>query len=137
MTDSREILLRLPWPPTKTSPNKKRSGNWREKSEAAKKYKADCTKECWARAIRKLDYSRAHVELTFYPPTAHAFDLDNVCARAKQGLDAVAEAIGIDDSRWDRLTLIRGEKTAGGCILVHIMNAESALVDVPFEGTVM
>lgn len=132
-----EILIRLPWPPTKTSPNKSGQGKWREKSEAARSYKSDCIKTCWAHKVRKLEYRRAHVELTFFPPTAHAFDLDNVLSRAKQGLDGVAEEIGIDDSKWDRMTLIRGEKIKGGCILVHIMDAESALVDVPFEGMVM
>lgn len=136
MPDSREYLIRLPWPPSKLSKNGSQ-GDWRGKASAAKAYKATCAKECWARAIRKVSYERAHVEVTMYPPTNRAFDLDNTLARAKQGLDAIAEAIGVDDANWDKLTLIRGEKTKGGCLLVHIMDADSALTRVPFEGSVM
>ena len=46
-------------------------------------------------------------------------------ARAVQGLDAVAEAIAVDDSQWRRITLERGDACRDGAVIVHIMEAEA------------
>ena len=132
-----EYLIRLPWPPSKTSKNGPQ-GDYFGKAKAAKKYKTTCAKECMARHVRQMDADRVQVDIEFFPPTAHAFDLDNILARAKQGLDAVSEAIGVDDSKWDRMTLTRGPKLRGGCLLVHIKPISTDLYEtIPFEGSIM
>ena len=40
--------------------------------------------------------------------------------RMKHGLDAVAEAIGVDDADWRSMTLLRGEPSKNGGVIVEI-----------------
>ena len=115
-----EYLIKLPWPPAKTSPNARRQGDWRKKASAAKGYKTACAWECKARNIRPMVCDAVDVEITFCPPSLRRYDLDNMLARCKQGLDAVSEAIVVDDAQWRSMVLLRGDKTPGGCVLVHI-----------------
>lgn len=117
-----ERLIRLPWPPTKTSKNGSQ-GDWRGKARAARGYKALCGKECMAQGIRPMGCDSVLVEITFHPPRAARFDLDNMLSRAKQGLDAVSDAIAVDDADWKQITLVRGEKIKNGALLVHIKSA--------------
>jgi crossover junction endodeoxyribonuclease RusA len=117
MTD--RVLVRLPWPPAKSSPNGGQR-DFRGKARAGKAYKDTCAKECWAQAIRRMDADAASVVVTFHPPIARAYDLDNALAKAKRGLDAVSEAVGIDDAKWSEIRLKRGEKVKGGCVLVEL-----------------
>lgn len=115
----RKTLIRLPWPPTKTSKNGSQ-GDFRGKAKAAKDYKATCAKECWAQQVRRVEHDAVSVHVTFYPPRNYRFDLDNMLSRAKQGLDAVAEAIGVDDADWHEMHLSRGEKVKGGAVLIEV-----------------
>ena len=131
-----EILIRLPWPPAGTSPNGAH-GHWAAKSNAARSYKATCGWECKAQGVRPIGSDAVSVEVTFHPPRNGRFDLDNALARCKQGLDAVAEAIGVDDADWREMRLKRGDKVKGGCVLVHVRPVEAdALVSVEMRGVV-
>lgn len=130
----RDYLLRLPWPPQATSPNGSQ-GKWRAKSSAAKDYKATCAWLCKAAQIKPMT-GPIRVDVAFHPPRNGRFDLDNMLARCKQGLDAVAEAIGVDDGEWVEMRLTRGGKVAGGCVLVHVHAPRDGVVMVPVVGTV-
>lgn len=115
-------LIRLPWPPSKTSKNGSQ-GDYFGKARAAKDYKRICTLECVAQMVRKIDSAKGEdipVEITYHPPTKGRVDWDNMAGRCKQGFDAVSEAIGVDDGKWWPVTSRRGEKVKGGCVLVHI-----------------
>ena len=58
------------------------------------------------------------VELTLNPPTLRSYDCDNF---AKSLLDALTHAnFWQDDSQIQRLTIIKGEKTKGGNVLVKV-----------------
>ena len=118
---SREFLIPLPWPPAKSSPNGSQ-GDYRGKARAGRNYKADCGWICKAQAVQPFGpgVGGVHVEVTFHPPTARAYDLDNALARCKRGLDAVAEAIGVDDRDWLSVHLARGEKVKGGAVMVRV-----------------
>lgn len=114
------ILVRLPWPPSKTSSNGSQ-GDFRGKAQAAKNYKADCIKTCWQHAIPKIERSgNMPVVITYHPPTNGRVDWDNISNRAKQGFDAVSEAVGVDDGKWWPVILQRGAKVKGGCILMNL-----------------
>lgn len=119
---SSAVSFDLPWPPTASSPNGSQ-GNWRGKASAGRDYKADCWAACKAARIGRMDADAVEVTLIFCPPANRAFDLDNMLARFKRGGDAVAEAIGVDDSRWQSITLERGPKVKGGCVAVGIVPA--------------
>jgi crossover junction endodeoxyribonuclease RusA len=128
----RAYMIRLPWPPTKTSPNKSGQGKWREKSEAAKSYKTTCAKECMAQAVARLTAPACSARVTYCPPSNRRIDWDNMAARCKQGFDAVAEAVGIDDGNWWPVISERGPKTKDGCVLVEIYPH----VEIPFRGQI-
>lgn len=113
--------IHLPWPPAATSPNASGQGKWRAKSNAAAAYKRDCWAICLERKVRKIDALAVEATIIFCPPSrVNRYDLDNALIRAKQGLDAIAEAIGVDDSQWRSITLERGERCKNGGVIVHI-----------------
>jgi crossover junction endodeoxyribonuclease RusA len=41
------------------------------------------------------------VTLRFVPPDRRARDIDNLVASMKSGLDGLADALGVDDYRWE------------------------------------
>lgn len=114
------VHVTLPWPPAAVSPNASGQGKWRDKANAARGYKRDCWALCKAAKLPRLECDSVEVSVIFQPPSARRYDLDNQLARVKQGLDAVAEAIGVDDSRWLSMTLERGDKTPGGAVHVYV-----------------
>lgn len=118
------LSICLPWPPAKSSPNGPQR-DYQGKASAGRQYKADCIKHCWAQKVRRVDGFSAKVEVVFHPPTYSRYDLDNTLSRAKRGLDAVAEAIGIDDADWTEMRLVRGQKVKGGALVVNVTPAEN------------
>ena len=114
------VSVTLPWPPAALTPNGAH-GHWTAKSKAAREYKLACWALC--RGLPVLDADAVEVSVIFRPPSARRYDLDNQLARVKHGLDAVAEAIGVDDGRWLSMTLERGAKTTGGAVVVTIHSA--------------
>ena len=110
----------LPWPPAAMSPNASGQGKWRTKNNAAATYKRTCWAICLERKVRKIEAATVEATIIFCPPSARRYDLDNALASIKQGLDAIAEAIGVDDSQWRSITLERGERCKNGGVIVHI-----------------
>ena len=122
----KEYLIRLPWPPAKTSKNGSQ-GDYHGKACAAKAYKTACAWECKRQGIRPTDETPngyVAVTITYAPPRNGRQDWDNLAGRAKQGFDAVAEATGIDDGRWWPTTSERADPVKGGAVLVHIKPKE-------------
>ena len=66
------------------------------------------------------------LELTFCPPTRRLSDLDNLLARAKHGVDALAEVMGVNDQLFE-FTLKRGDPVKHGKVLVRILLPELAV----------
>jgi len=92
----------LPWPPRETSPNAR--CHWRTKAYAAKNYRAQCFALAHKQGAGKFfdDGMPVHIlaRLLFVPTSRRRFDLDNALAAMKSGLDALAHAVGLDDSKW-------------------------------------
>lgn len=90
--------LTLPWPPKELSPNARL--HWAQKAKHAKNYR----RACWA--LTKAANSAAvwdgpiHVRMVFWRPQNRSYDLDNLIASMKSGLDGIAEALGVNDSRF-------------------------------------
>lgn len=112
------ITATLPWPPAKASLNGSQR-DFRGKAAARKAYKEDCG---WSLVQQRLPVleSVGCVTVCFHPPKNFRFDLDNMLGRTKQGLDAIAEAIGVDDAEWRSMRLERGDKRPGGLVVVEI-----------------
>lgn len=116
--------LELPWPARALSPNAR--GHWSALARAKKSYRARCraiAAAAWPRLPEHLvggTTVRIDVGLLFVPPDRRVRDLDNLVASMKAGLDGVADALGVDDSRW-RLRIEMAQQTApGGVVLVSV-----------------
>lgn len=106
----------LPWPPKELSPNSR--GHWARKSKAAKRYRMQChllTRQAGVVAPE----GRVLLSLTFCPPDNRRRDDDNCVASMKSGRDGIADALGVDDSRFVT-TIQMGEPIKGGAVKVWI-----------------
>lgn len=93
-----EMTVTLPWPPASLSPNTRQ--HWRALARAKKAYRHVCATQARIQGLRKIDATRLNVALLFVPPNRRAFDLDNLLARMKSGLDGLSDVLGVDDSNW-------------------------------------
>lgn len=117
------IRLTLPWPCEALSPNARQ--HYMALARARKKYRH----ECWAAALcqgaRRVTADRLQVAIRFAPPTRRRYDLDNLLSRLKSGLDGLADALGVDDSRWS-LRIGMAEPVKGGAVCVEVAWGEVA-----------
>ena len=111
------IDLMLPWPPKVLSPNAR--SHWATKSRAAKTYRYACFLLC-RQAGLSAPKGRALLSLEFIPPDRRRRDDDNCIAAFKSGRDGVAQALGIDDSRFVTQLQISSETIKGGAVRVRI-----------------
>jgi len=65
------------------------------------------------------------VVLTFSPPDKRRYDDDNLIARCKAYLDGIADALGVDDSRFRLGKPVRAESIKGGNVRVEIVAVET------------
>ena len=101
--------LIFPWPPSELKPNVKT--HWTKKAKFAKQYKEVCfylTKEA------KFDQNTyKSLEMVFYPPNRRNFDLDNMLATMKSGIDGMCLALNIDDSCFKKMSVEMSEDIGG------------------------
>jgi crossover junction endodeoxyribonuclease RusA len=114
------ISIDLPWPPRVLSPNAR--PHWAALYRAKKAYKQTAKlltlealqgRKCYA-----TDWLIV-VKLIFHPASRRRYDADNMIASLKSGLDGLAEALDIDDSRFQLLPL-SGEILDEACVTVKI-----------------
>ena len=117
-----ETRIILPWPPSELSPNKRQ--HWAKLAGAKKIYRAACATQARLQGLDRMTAQQLHLSLIFYPPTRRAYDLDNLLARMKAGLDGLADVLGVDDSRWTLEISKSSEPTKGG--FVHVTITEQA-----------
>lgn len=121
--------IAIPWPPKILSPNAR--PHWAALARAKKDYRHACYVEARATHPEERGWMRSaalrgcliRCRLVISPPNRHRRDEDNLTASLKAGLDGIADAIGVDDSRlrWDRA--LWGDVVRGGRIVVE-MTAE-------------
>ena len=85
----------VPWPPAPLSPNS--TAKLREKIKAKRAFREAVWAALLEQKVRKMADERITIEYTFFPPTAHAHDDDNLIGRMKYGRDQIARQIGVDD----------------------------------------
>lgn len=74
--------------------------HWSKKAKAAKKSKQDafyCTKE---KKISPFPDGKITLKIVFFCPNNRRYDQDNAVASLKSGLDGIALALGVNDSRF-------------------------------------
>lgn len=113
--------LDLPWPDRRLSPNAR--GHWAVTAKVKKDYRARCAAIALKAGVGGLvaGQDALSVHLTFLPPDHRSRDWDNILASMKSGLDGLADALGVDDSRW-RLSfeVDRNTVVPGGRVLVTV-----------------
>lgn len=120
-TSNRETVeLTLPWPDKVLNPNSRE--HWATRARSVKAARHDAGWSVRRQFHAKPDWQRAAVGLTFCPPDERRRDLQNCIGAAKALVDGIADALGIDDSRFD-LNYQFGATVKGGAVHVTIRGA--------------
>ena len=117
------MVIELPWPPAKLARNGSQK-DYKGKAKAAKFYRAACLISARTALMgwNGCDDGPIMLDMCYRPPTRHRRDLDNLLAMTKQGIDAIASAMRVDDYRFE-YPLRRGEPVKGGRVVGHIGGA--------------
>ena len=114
-------MVRLPLPDKRLSPNAR--SHWAAKAEAVKDARLDAfTSTRQGDAFSRYRFAhrdRIPVALHFILPTARRRDIDNLFAGCKAYLDGVADALAVDDSRFD-FTITREVRKGEAAVVLTI-----------------
>jgi crossover junction endodeoxyribonuclease RusA len=114
--------IELPWPAKELSPNAR--GHW---AKMARFKKGAREHAGWVAKMEvigadwdELTFNGSPtITITFCPPDKRRRDLDNAIASFKSAQDGIADALGIDDSRWD-VSYRFGDVVKGGRVVVEL-----------------
>ena len=113
--------IELPWPAKELSPNAR--GHWAKMARFKKGARelAYWTVQQSARHAF-LDWqgeAPPTITVTFHAPDKRRRDLDNAIASFKSAQDGIADALGIDDSKW-AVSYAWGDVVPGGRVIVSL-----------------
>jgi len=109
----------IPYPPAKLSPNVRQ--HWAAKAKLVKAYRFRCGWEAKATQGGPFDPDATlPVRITFHPPDKRRRDRDNMIAAFKGGQDGIADAIGVDDSKWEPTYAVGEPCKPSGKVIVEI-----------------
>jgi crossover junction endodeoxyribonuclease RusA len=112
----------LPWPAKELSPNAR--GHWAKQARFKKGARElagwTACEAGWAQHGPFWEVAdNLQITITFCPPDKRRRDLDNAIASFKASQDGIADALGIDDSKW-AVSYRFGEVVKGGRVLVEL-----------------
>lgn len=90
-------MIELPFPPSSLSGHNK--GHWNAKSGIVKKHREWARLATLAARPRVPEFGDIRVSVTFYPPNRRG-DRINFPNRMKPFFDGIADALGVNDSRF-------------------------------------
>jgi hypothetical protein len=90
-------MIELPFPPSTLSGHNK--GHWRAKSAIVRKHREWACKATLAAKITVPETGDIRICVTFYPPNRRG-DRVNFPNRCKPIFDGIADALGVNDSRF-------------------------------------
>lgn len=110
----------LPWPSRSLSPNG-RHAHFMSRSRAVKAYRDTAYVLALQARPRPVPAdAELRVALRFSPPCVRSRDQDNLVASMKSGLDGVAKALRINDSRFCLDEPVQGDVVAGGQVYLRV-----------------
>jgi hypothetical protein len=112
-------MIVLPFPPASLSGHNK--GRWDGKRCVVAKYRSDAAKAVRALGITVPPTGDIRIIIAFYPPDRRG-DRVNFPIRVKPQIDGIADALGINDSRF-LPSYIFGEPEKPGKVVVVIEEA--------------
>lgn len=102
-------MIIFPWPPAPLRPNVKT--HWATKAKSTKEYKEACYYLTKEQNLPTREYTELH--LIFSPPSKRHYDLDNLLASMKAGLDGMSLALNINDKCFTKITIEKTAEVAG------------------------
>jgi len=114
------IIIELPWPAKELSPNAR--VHWRILADAKKlaRYTAKMTTLEVIEGGSPMDKAtQVKLHWVFLPPTRREYDDDNLESSCKAYRDGIADALGINDSKF-KATKGFGDVIKGGKVVVGI-----------------
>src|SRR5690606_14641889 len=99
------ITITLPWPDSKLMPNRRHGKHWASGQPAKVRSRQDAYYLAKAEKAAALPEGEIPLRIEFHAPDARKRDIDNLLAAHKAALDGIAQALGIDDSRFRPITL--------------------------------
>jgi len=121
MPEGTRVILHFP--PVACNPNF--HGARRKHWSAKKSYRQDCFYEAQSAGLNKrLKCIRAatgkvHLRIDFFPPPGVNPDKDNCIASFKAGQDGIADALDVDDGRFEVEHVLHAEKRC--CVVVTLL----------------
>ena len=116
------IEIVLGWPPSDLSPNARL--HWAKLAKAKKSYRQKCNTVS-KHQLKKYKYDelpeKLVLEMTFIPPDRRNYDRDNLVARMKSGIDGLADALRINDKRFNTVISTMDTDYLGGFVRIRIL----------------
>lgn len=116
------MIVRLPFPPSELMPNRSKGRIWQATKDIRSKYRDDAYALAKKAHIAGNSYGDGNipVSIIFSMPDKRHRDLDNCLAATKHAMDGIAQALGVNDSRFKPLVVdsVLGEKP--GCVIVAV-----------------
>ena len=116
------IEIVLGWPPSDLSPNARL--HWAKLARAKKQYRSACcsvSKEQLKKFKTDNIPEKLVLEMTFIPPDRRSYDRDNLVARMKSGIDGLADALKINDKRFNTVISTMDSDYLGGFVRIRIL----------------
>jgi crossover junction endodeoxyribonuclease RusA len=118
------IAVTLPWPSAKLNPNRSKGLHWGATSALGKQARDGATLLTKG-AMQGQAVGPGAIALTIrcIQPDRRARDCDNLLAALKPSLDGVADSLGVNDARFDSVTLWREYGGKPGSVRIEIGGA--------------
>lgn len=122
MNRTATITVELPFPDRRLNPNNSKGKHWAATVALRKAARADAMLLTKAAGADTCFAAGEEVELsiTFIQPDRRARDRDNLLAACKPMLDGVADALGVNDSQFEPVTIRREYGKKPGAVLIEI-----------------
>lgn len=114
-------MILLPWPSRDLHPNSR--VHWARKAKATKKARIEAQVATLASrsSLSPIPKNGAlALWVTWYPPDRRKRDDDGLIAAFKASRDGIADALGIDDSRFRVIPYLSDQPRKGGAVEVKI-----------------
>jgi hypothetical protein len=129
------LTVVLPWPSVDLSPNSRNKWAMIRAKKAAKNYALTYTKSLMGplRIVPGSWLGPVTIQYTFHPAMNRARDDDNFANRMKAARDGIAEALGINDTKFVQMPVVFAGLRDPACVVVTLTPAAVAL---PVRGVI-
>ena len=110
-------MITLPWPPKELNPNKRL--HWAVRNPHKVIYRDACHLLTYNAKLSVPDEGPIPITVDFYPPDRRHRDDDNMISSFKAGRDGIANALGVNDRRFQPVYRFN-DPVKGGRIVVTL-----------------